>query len=344
MSGILMPPVGTPSLHVPAQPFGDVGRGLGQQLDRGELDRLQPHHLAHRAVTHHHLQRHREGRDGERDQEAEAVQAIAAALEHPDRVDRRDDEAGAEQGREDEVSQLVRQRRIEDRRPGIDLGHLPGRVEAKAARRVHPGVGGDDREGAQQREERQRKAEPQVHAGVQAIPAEDVDRDEDRLEKEREPLDRERQPEHVAEPPQQPRPQQTHLEREHRAGHGADGEGHAHHLRPAARQPEGRLVAVPETVRVRDQREQRQAEPEWHQQDVEPEREGHLAARGDEVARHHRGIGHARLHDLSPQSRRDITRSTCGSATSAQLRSTHDQSGADSRSPLAGRRPDAVAG
>ena len=318
-------------LHVAAEPLGDVRRGLGHHLDRGELDRLQLDDLAHRAIAHQHLQRHRERRDGERDEEAEAVQAIAAALEHPDRVDRRDQKAGDDQGREDEVTSSCGSAGLKIAATGIDRGHLPGGVELEAARRVHPGVRGDDGEGAQQREERERGAEPQVHARVQAIPAEDVDRDEDRLEEEREPLDRERQPEHVAEPPQQARPQQAHLERQHRAGHGTDGEGHAHHLRPAARQPERRLVAVAEAVRVSDQREQRHAETERHEQDVEPERERHLAARREQVARDGRGVGHAASTSSSPTARR--TSSRCD-AKGPQPWSPHDKRAADSRSPL----------
>ena len=145
------------------------------------------------------------------------------------------------------------------------------------------------------------------------------------------PLDRERQPEHVAESPQQPRPQQPHLEREHRAGHGADGEGHAHHLRPAARQPERRLVVVAQTVRVRDQREQRQAEPERHEQDVEPERERHLAARREQVARHRRRIRHARLTICLRPNRRHTSHGEDGSPAKVRNpRSAHDQPGADS--------------
>src|SRR3546814_10134212 len=45
-------------------------------LDRGKLDGLQPHHLADREVSHHHLQWHREGGGGERDEEAETMVPI----------------------------------------------------------------------------------------------------------------------------------------------------------------------------------------------------------------------------------------------------------------------------
>ena len=44
------------------------------------------------------------------------MEAIAPPLQHPDRVDRRDDEARAQQRGEQEVNQLVPERRVEDRR------------------------------------------------------------------------------------------------------------------------------------------------------------------------------------------------------------------------------------
>ena len=154
----------------------------------------------------------------------------------------------------------------------------------------------DDGEGAQRREQRQRSAQPEVQARGEAIPTEDVDRHEDRLEKEGEPLDREGEPEHVAEATEHAGPEDPELEREHGAGHRADGEGHPHRVRPAARQPQRRLVVVAEPVGVGDQREQRQADAERHQQDVEPEREGHLAPRRDQIAR---ADQNARLHPLA---------------------------------------------
>ena len=101
-------------LHAAAEPLRDVGGRLRHQLDRGELHRLQLHHFVHGAVACHHLHRHREGGHRERDQEAEAVEAIAPPPQHPDRVDRRDDEAGAQQGGEQEVNQLVPERGVED--------------------------------------------------------------------------------------------------------------------------------------------------------------------------------------------------------------------------------------
>ena len=103
MSGIWMPPVGTPSFMCPPSRSGTWVAVSATISIAANLTGCSLHDLAHRAIAHQHLQRHRERRDGERDEEAEPVQAVAAPLEHADRVDRRDQEAGDEQRGEEEV-------------------------------------------------------------------------------------------------------------------------------------------------------------------------------------------------------------------------------------------------
>ena len=83
MSGTLMPPVGTPSFMRPPSRSGTWVAVCGEHLDGRELDRLQLDDLADRAVAHHHLKRRGDGRDGERDQEAQAVQAVARPANIP---------------------------------------------------------------------------------------------------------------------------------------------------------------------------------------------------------------------------------------------------------------------
>ena len=56
----------------------------------------------------------RDARDRQRDQQAEAVVAVAPPAQHPDGVDRRDQEARDEVRGEDHVRHLVRHRRVED--------------------------------------------------------------------------------------------------------------------------------------------------------------------------------------------------------------------------------------
>jgi hypothetical protein len=57
-----------------------------------------------------------------------------------------------------------------------------------------------------------------------AVPAVEVDPEEDRFDEERQPFERERQSEHVTEPAHQAGPQQAHLEAEHGARDCADRE------------------------------------------------------------------------------------------------------------------------
>jgi len=66
------------------------------------------------------------------------------------------------------------------------------------------------------------------------------------LEEEEQALDSEREPQHGPVLAHQPRPQQAHLERQHRAGHRADCDQHPHHLGPAPRQPHRSLVGAPQ--------------------------------------------------------------------------------------------------
>ena len=106
----------------------------------------------------------------------------------------------------------------------------------------------------------------EVHARRQAVPAVDVDRDEDRLEEEREALEPERDAEHVAERRHELGPEQPELEREDRARHDADREQDRHRVRPALGQ---RLVervpgTQPQALEEEHHRRERDAEAdEW---------------------------------------------------------------------------------
>ena len=110
------------------------------------------------------------------------------------------------------------------------------------------------------------------------VPAVDVDRDEDRLQEEEDPLDRERDPEGVAESAREPRPQQPQLEREDRPADGADGDQHRDRLRPVAGETRGLLVVSLAASVLGDQHHRREGDAEAREHDVEPEGEAHLAA------------------------------------------------------------------
>ena len=88
--GIGMPPTTSPSeLRWPNSVSGTSLRRLGHQLDGGELHRLVVVDPAGERVADAHLDRDGDGRDGERDEEAQPVVPVAAAAQHADGVDRR---------------------------------------------------------------------------------------------------------------------------------------------------------------------------------------------------------------------------------------------------------------
>ena len=110
---------------------------------------------------------------------------------------------------------------------------------------------------------------PEVRPPGEALPAEDVDRDEDRLEEEEDALDRERDPEDLAEAARELRPQEAELERQHRAGDGAHGERHRRHLRPALRELQRVGVVAAQAEVVGDQHHRREGDAEAGEDDVE---------------------------------------------------------------------------
>ena len=111
------------------------------------------------------------------------------------------------------------------------------------------------------------------------VPAVDVDGDEDRLQEEEDPLDREADPEDVAEAAHEPRPEQAELEGEDRAGDGADGEQHGDAVtrrrRTAGdafdqlrkRRASGSFLLPPAVLG--DQHHRREGDPEAGEDDVE---------------------------------------------------------------------------
>ena len=221
-----------------ADVLGHVPMGVLHALHRGELDRLVLGDLARRRVADRELDRRQDAADRERDQQAEAVMAVAAPPQHPDRVDRGDQEAGDQVGGQDHVGDLVGDRGVEDHLERVDVGDGAVGAQREALGLVHPGVDGDHREGAPDPADRDRHASPEVLPARQPLPAEDVDRQEDRLEEEEDPLDREQDPEDLPEAPGELGPEQPELEREHGARDRADREGDRGDLRPALGQLE----------------------------------------------------------------------------------------------------------
>jgi hypothetical protein len=157
-------------------------------------------------------------------------------------------------------------------------------ADREAARLVHPRVDRDHRHGAENAAERDRDARPPVRPATQPAPAVQVDRGEDGLEKEEQALDTEGQAEDCPVLAHQPRPEQAHLEGEHRAGHRADRDQHPHDLGPAPRQCQRDRIRSLQPDELGEEHCRRQRNPQARQDDVKAQRRCHLRTSGYDVA------------------------------------------------------------
>ena len=185
---------------------------------------------------------------------------------------------------------------LEQRRERVHV-HRAAVHEPEAARVVHPGVDGDHHQRAGEARDDDRDPGQDVRARRQAIPAVDVDPDEDRLDEERDALDREAESEHVSERRHEVRPEHAQLEAEDRPGHDADGEQREHHLRPAPREHAIGLVAGAHVQPLREDDERRERDSEADERDVHDERQRLELARLEEVVLIGRSEGGRRTTD-----------------------------------------------
>ncbi len=265
--------------------------GVADALERGELRRLGLRDLARRPVADDELHRRGERRDRQRDRQRDPLVAAPAPAQPPDRVRARHEEARDDEPREVHVHELVGDVRVaEQRLDGIDVGDLAV-DEGEAAGVVHPRVDRQHEQRAGHPREHDRKPAEEVRARRHAVPAVDVDPDEDRLDEEREPLEREAQPEDRAERAHEAGPQQAHLEAQDRAGHDAAGEQRDHDLRPAHRQHAVDLVAGAQPEPLGAQHHRRKRDPEAHERDVDGERQRLHLARLEQIGLLH-GVEH----------------------------------------------------
>ena len=257
--------------------------GLEVALHRRELGGLGARDLTGAHVAAERLEERGRAADAQRDRDRAPVEEVPRVLAQPVGVDGRDREADGGEGGQRHVQRLAEGRGIAHRGDGIDV-HRPPRHEVEAGRRVHPGVGDDDedpRRGAADGDHHPREpVRPRRHA----VPAVEVDAQEDRLQEEREALDGERHPEDRAGERHEARPQQAQLEREHRAGDRSHREQDRRSPGPPVGEGERRLVLPPEPERLRDGHEHGHADADRREHDVEGERHRHLGTRGEKVA------------------------------------------------------------
>src|SRR6266404_2621359 len=138
---------------------------------------------------------------------------------------------------------------------------------------VHPAVHRDHHQRAGEAGEDDGEAAEEMHARRETAPSVRVDADEDRLEEEREALDREAEPEHAAERAGERGPQQPHLEAEDRAGDDAGREQRGHDLRPPPRDRAVNGIAGAEVPPLEVEHERRERDAEADERDVHRERE-----------------------------------------------------------------------
>ena len=151
------------------QGLGDVAGGLGHELDGGELGRLVLVHPARQRVADRHLDRRRHGGDAEGDQESEPVVAVATAAQHGEGVHRCHEETADDVRGDDHVGGHQRHGVVEDHTERVDVDDLAVSVEGEPLRRVHPGVGGDHGDAAEDTGDHEWDARPEVRPRATAV-------------------------------------------------------------------------------------------------------------------------------------------------------------------------------
>src|SRR5262245_27587924 len=122
-----------------------------------------------------------------------------------------------------------------------------------------------------------------MHPRLEPVPAVYVDPDEDGLDEEREPLQREPEAEHVAEVLYPHRPQQPQLERQDRSGDHPHREQRQHALRPAPGQSPVQPIPGAQVPPLGEQDQHGEGDAEADQRDVHDQRERLHLARLEQV-------------------------------------------------------------
>src|SRR5256886_11139978 len=123
-----------------------------------------------------------------------------------------------------------------------------------------------------------------MHQGRSTVPSVEIDPEEDRLGEERESLERKRHADDSACVLHEPRPQEPQLEGEHGAGDGAHGEEDGGAPRPALGEVEVNRLPATEIEALGDGHQERHADPDRREDDVERQRQRHLGAREEEIS------------------------------------------------------------
>ncbi len=195
----------------------------------------------------------------------------------------------------------------------------PAVDDCRADRPLHPRVGDDDEERRRPAPEREEPDRGEVDALREPVPAEDPEPEERRLEHERrEPLDRERRAEDVADELRVDRPVHPELELLHEPRRDADREVDEHERPEEAGEAQPRLVAAAIPERLHDRDERREAERQRDEEEVVERRRRELEA--SEVDRGDRERAHNVLRSVVELRHRGVILSPRPSAPAPTMR------------------------
>ncbi len=253
-------------------PLGLDGRQLGLLHVADLVARLvaEDDHRQHRG----HAERRGDGERAAGEAQVALVQQVVAG--HGEDEHRAGDVAGGHG-----VDELDLRHRVEDQRAEVDQLHAHGlEVELGAHRVLHPAVGDQDPQRREVRAQRHQPGGGQVLHPRQAVPAEEEQADEGRLEEERhQALDGQRRAEDVPDVVRVVGPVGAELELHGQAGGDAEGEVDAEQLAPELDHVLVDLLAGHHVDRLHDRQQERQAEGQWHEQEVIHRGHGELQTR-----------------------------------------------------------------
>jgi hypothetical protein len=213
------------------------------RLDRGDLGRLIFERVEPMLIADLDLQRTEDRQHADAHVQHGARFGPVATGDDVARADREHDQRRGQVGRGQHVRQAIEEARIEDHGQPIDrlrdaVAHL------EAGRRLHPGIGREDPKrrdrSAGGHEDRRHGVQPRWHA----LPAEQHDAEERRLQEERhQHFVADHRTDEIADDHRETAPVGAELVGQHQAGHNAHGERHGKDLGPEPRQPQQVVLA-----------------------------------------------------------------------------------------------------
>ena len=291
-------------------PAADVDRrtslGFAQSFERRELGGLVLGDLSRDPVADDDLGRRGQRSRRERHRERSGHVATPAAAQPCPRISAGDQEPDNHVSREVHVDELGPQIRVpKQRRYRLHVDRVAA-LKPEPGRVLHPRVHRQDHERAGNPREGYRNAAQEMQSRGESVPSVDVDGDEDRLDEEGDPLEREPQAKHIPERRHEAGPQEPHFEAENGSGHDPDGKQGEHRLRPTLGELAVQRITRAQVQPLDHEHERGKGDPKAHERDVHGEGQRlHLAGLQEVVLVHtSEGVGDERDEAGSDHRRR----------------------------------------